>query len=405
LGLSTLLACAPVSEIVVVRDGRFYADGRPQPFTGVNFWAAMNLAVDDERGDRTRLVAELDHLKSLGVTNLRVMAASEGPATEPYRIVPPMQKSPGDYDDALWDAMDFVVHESGKRGMRLVMVLTNFWEWSGGMAQYVAWAEGTEIPYPATHDWTDFTAHAKRFYDCARCQKWYRAHVRAVVERENMLSGLPYRDDPAVFAWELANEPRYYRPEWVDDTAAYIKSLDSRHMVTTGSEGRIGGPFLSTHDGEHIDYATIHIWPENWDWFDPKRPETYDEAEAKAVAYIEEHVVLSGQLGKPLVIEEFGLARDFASLEDPYDPRSSTKLRDRFFAAVFEQVEAGVEAGNALVGDNLWAWSGQGRPGDSWVGDPPHEKPGWYSVYDADRSTLDLVAGHARRLSDLRANE
>jgi mannan endo-1,4-beta-mannosidase len=176
-------------------------------------------------------------------------------------------------------------------------------------------------------------------------------------------------------------------------------------MVTTGSEGRIGGPFVATHDGEHIDYATIHIWPENWDWFDPRSPETYEEAEAKAIAYIEEHVALSGQLGKPLVIEEFGLARDFASLQDPYDPRSRTELRDRFFAAVFGQVEAGVAAGTALVGDNLWAWSGQGRPGNPWVGDPPHEKPGWYSVYDADRSTLDLITAHARRLGTLTVGE
>ena len=31
----------------------------------------------------------------------------------------------------------------------------------------------------------------------------------------------------------------------------------------------------------------------------------------------------------------------------------------------------------------------------SWVGDPPHEPAGWYSVYDADLSTLALIRSHA----------
>ena len=51
--------------------------------------------------------------------------------------------------------------------------------------------------------------------------------------------------------------------------------------------------------------------------------------------------------------------------------------------------------GDALQGDALWAWSGEARPGDAWVGDPPHEKPGWYSVYDTDNSTLKIIRGHA----------
>jgi hypothetical protein len=31
--------------------------------------------------------------------------------------------------------------------------------------------------------------------------------------------------------------------------------------------------------------------------------------------------------------------------------------------------------------------SGASRPGKGWIGDPPHEAPGWYGVYDKDEST------------------
>jgi mannan endo-1,4-beta-mannosidase len=41
--------------------------------------------------------------------------------------------------------------------------------------------------------------------------------------------------------------------------------------------------------------------------------------------------------------------------------------------------------------------SGRGvdRPGDDWIGDPPHETPGWYSVYNKDESTVTLISAHA----------
>jgi hexosaminidase len=378
------------SQFVTVENGRFMLGGQPHVFTGVNFWQAMNLGVE---GNREQLLAELDRLQALGVTNVRVMAASEGPNGEPQRMAPALMTAPGQYDPAVLDGLDFLLAELGRRDMRAVMVLNNFWHWSGGMAQYVSWAEGSAIPYPG--DWEQFQAYAARFYDCADCQRWYRQHIEALIKRTNPTTGLPYRDDPAIFAWELANEPRRYPQRWIDDTAAFIKTLDPNHLVTTGVEGELPWreqDFRAAHDGLDIDYATVHIWPQNWGWYDPQQPASYEAAEAKALAYLREHAAMAAELGKPLVLEEFGLARDYTPLADILDPASPTTLRDRFFTALFAEVSASAAAGGPLAGHNLWAWSGQARPGDPWVGDPPHEEPGWYSVYDSDASTLALLA-------------
>jgi mannan endo-1,4-beta-mannosidase len=66
-----------------------------------------------------------------------------------------------------------------------------------------------------------------------------------------------------------------------------------------------------------------------------------------------------------------------------------------------------VEKQKALVGCNFWAYGGSGRPsspksvwypGDDLIGDPPHEFQGWYSVYDIDKSTLDLIQAYSRRI-------
>lgn len=391
---------ATVGEFVTVSDDRFMLAGRPYYFAGANFWQGMNLSVDGPGGDRARLVEELDRLQQLGVTNLRAMASSEGPDTEPYRMTPALMISPGVYNESVLDGLDFFLAQIGERGMRAVMVLNNYWQWSGGMAQYVSWHKGSSIPYPG--DWRVFMAYAAKFYACTECQVWYRNHIETIVNRTNPYTGLEYRNDPAIFSWELANEPRRYPDEWLDETAAYIKSLDPNHLVATGSEGTPPGErqdLIKSHDGPDIDYATIHIWPQNWGWYSPKVPASYTSAEAKARRYFQDHATDAAALGKPLVLEEFGLARDWEPLRDMYNPDSPVTYRDLFYTAMFEKVYTSMATGGPAAGDNFWAWSGQARPGDDWVGDPPHETPGWYSVYDTDESTLAIISAHAEEMA------
>lgn len=388
-------------RFVKAAGGKFVLAGVPYRFVGANFWQGMNLGVDGPGGDRARLLRELDRLRELGVANLRVMASSEGPNTEPYRLVPALMVSPGVYDEKVLNGLDFLLAEMGKRGLRAVMVLNNFWQWSGGMAQYVSWREKTPIPYPG--DYERFINYSAKFYSYPECQKWFRDHIAMIVGRTNPYTGLKYRDDPAVFSWELGNEPRRYPSSWIGETAAYIKSLDRNHMVTTGSEGAPPGEptqdFVATHNAPAIDYITIHIWPQNWDWFDPKNPSTYKSAEEKAVAYFRKLDREAISLGKPLVLEEFGLARDWEPLHDNFNPRSPTTCKDLFYTAMYRQVMASMAAGGAAAGDNFWAWAGEARPGAAWVGDPPHETPGWYSVYDSDRSTLAIIRAHVKDMA------
>jgi len=395
-------AKASAARFVKVEKGRFVLDGQPHYFAGANFWQGMNLGVDGPTGDRARLLRELDRLRGLGLTNLRVMAASEGPNSEPYRTVPALMTAPGEYDGGVLDGLDFLLAEMAKRGLRAVMVLNNFWHWSGGMAQYVSWHERTPIPYPG--DFRTFVEYSARFYGYEECQDWFRDHIAMIVNRTNPYTGTKYRDDPAVFSWELANEPRRYPQGWIDETSAYIRSLDPNHMVTTGSEGappgEPGQDFIRTHAAPGVDYATVHIWPQNWGWFDPKRPASYGTAEPLAAAYFEKRAKEAASLGKPLVLEEFGLARDWPPLGNSLDPASPTTLRDRFYAALCGLVEASAAAGGPAMGDNFWAWAGEARPGKPWTGDPPHEPAGWYSVYDADASTLAVIAAHARDMAE-----
>lgn len=405
---------------ITVENGRFQEGDRPYAFVGFNFWQGMNLASPGPGGDRERLGRELDRLVAMGTSNLRILAGSEGPADAPWRIAPPLQRAPGEYDEDLLDGLDYLLAEMGRRQMRAVLCLTNFWSWSGGMAQYLAWNGAGPIPEPLApggtfHAYQEYTS---QFYVTEAAIADYERHLRFIVERVNAYSGLAYRDDPTIMAWELANEPRgMERAEafraWIDHTAGMIKSLDENHLVTTGSEGDTplatynGMDFVADHRSPHIDYATIHVWVENWLWFDPRNAaQTYSRAEVLALDYVRSHAERTRTLGKPLVLEEFGMARDQRS----FDPIAAASFRDRYFSALLEVVVQEATTGGRLQGANIWAWAGEGRPrrpyggpwtvGQDWLGDPAHEPQGWYSLYDDDESTTSLIRRFVARLDE-----
>ena len=415
--LMTMTYATAQAPFVTVQGHRFYrADAVYVPF-GMNLWYGPDLGATAE--GRARLDRELDRLAALGINNLRVMAASEGPDDQPWRVAPSLQPEPGVYREAWLRGLDYLLVAMAERDMTAVLVLGNFWPWSGGFGQYVSWATGEAIPYPPPQeggDWLTYQLFASRFFQHETALAQYRALVHALLTRRNTLSGQPYRDDPTIMAWQLANEPRglqrgaAYR-RWIRQTATLIHALAPQQLVSIGSEGRTPSRLAGTHcQAVHryaeIDYVTCHVWPQNWEWYDPTRPEaTWPAAEKKVRAYLQRHVRMAQRLDKPLVVEEFGLARDGGSHADS----AATQWRERYYALMMEAVQQSLQQGGPLCGLNFWAWGGEGRPdeaggfwqvGDDLIGDPPHEHQGWYAIYHSDRSTLQLLREGGQRLRE-----
>lgn len=383
-------------------------------------WHAAYLGADAPYGNRARLRRELDTLSALGIDNLRILGSSE---LSPLKgsISPAFRTQSADYNETLLRGLDFALAEMGRRSMRAVIYLTNFWEWSGGMMTYLYWVNGgrfINMNDPA-HPWPEFADFVSAFYSNEAAVRMYHDYVRALVTRRNSVTGVRYVDDPAIMSWQLANEPRPGGSDavgnrqlpaylaWINDTARLIKSLDPNHLVSTGSEGTQGclesvECVVQAHQSPDIDYLTAHIWPQNWGWADPKNlPGTWPTVEANTRDYIARQTAIATRLGKPLVIEEFGFPRDGGS----FSPDASTLYRDRFYGLIYATVEDSARSGGPIAGTNFWAWGGEGRarhadnqfrPGDtSYMGDPPHEPQGWYSVLNSDLTTQALIRAHA----------
>ena len=227
-------------------------------------------------------------MKTMNINNLRIIAASEGPSDsqKPVNVLMP---EPGVYNDDMFKGLDYTLYQMKKRGMKAVMVLNNFWQWSGGFAQYVSWVKNTTIPIPpgypendsrVKNTWNDFVNYAAQFYTCDEYIDMWKKHIKTVINRKNVYTGKRYKDDDTIFSWEFANEPRQNNDgslpmtdEFIEDISGYIKSLDKNHMVTLGSEAHpsIGKDvFLRENNHKNLDYSTTHIWVQNWNQYDPK---------------------------------------------------------------------------------------------------------------------------------------
>jgi mannan endo-1,4-beta-mannosidase len=402
LSLIVAAGCTAQPQFVQVKDGHFVRNGKNYTYIGTNFWYGPILASEGQGGDYTRLCLELDTLKALGMENLRVLVGADGPDGVFSRVEPTLQKAPGVYNDTLLVGLDRFLVELGKRDMQAVLYLNNSWEWSGGYGQYMEWATGEKALIPLIDGYWPFMQQMRKFQTSAPSQELFYNHVRAIVGRTNSITGKPYREDPAIFSWQIGNEPRCFSDEpavrdgfigWLTESARIIKELDPNHMVSTGNEGFFG----CEQDMEllervcaipGVDYMTIHIWPYNWDWVKAESlREDLGIAMANTLEYIGRHQELSEKYGLPVVAEEFGFPRDGfeASMTAP------TSARDSYYALVFSQV------GTTLQGANFWGWSGfavplheQWETGDPYTGDPAQEAQGLNGVYISD-TTVDIV--------------
>jgi mannan endo-1,4-beta-mannosidase len=390
-----------------VRGKRFYRDGKPFFVNGFNYWSSLPLSREGNTAGWDQVRRDLDALQGMGINMLRIIGGTEGPDTEPLRIVPSLQPAQGKYDAPSVAGLLRLTEELNHRKLYAIVMMNNFWHWSGGMAQYLAWAGAGPMPYPPPHpggSWDTYQKTTAQFYSNGKATQAYADFLRYMVPQMS--------NNPAVI-WELANEPRginNVKPfvAWVDETARLIRSMAPGQLVTTGSEGQTASASYAGVDVERdhaspfIDFITFHLWAENWGWVHednvgPGLPKALDRARA----YIDDHAKRATRVGKPLLLEEFGYPRDAHS----FAADSPVTIRDKYFDEIYGLVNS-LKATSPMAGIMPWAWAGDARPprpgefwkpGDPFIGDPPHEKQGWYSVYDKD-STVELIKGWSARL-------
>lgn len=413
--LATSCNCCkePKQGFITVENGQFMRDGKPYYFVGTNFWYGAILGSEGEGGNRERLCKELDFMKANGIDNLRILVGGEGENGLLGKIEPNLQPTPGEYNDEVLAGLDYLLMELGKRKMTAVLYFNNAWEWSGGYTQYVAWANNTPVLVPRVDGWFSYNAFAGEFVRNERAKHIFYDHVKFIVGRTNRYTGIKYIDDPAIFSWQISNEPRAFSSkeqdnkehfaEWLATSAKLIRELDPNHMISTGSEGYYGCEWdmelcEKIHAIDEISYINCHVWPYNWKWLrgDAMREDLQKSCE-NTEEYINMHLELGEKIGKPVVVEEFGMPRDNMD----FHKGSPVVCRDLYYTFVFDLIVKAKNSNGVFAGCNFWSWGGYAQTnvedheywakGDDYTGDPAQEQQGLNSIFVEDESTMTII--------------
>lgn len=396
------------SFIHVDKNGQFIRNGKPYYFIGTNFWYGAILGSEGEGGDRERLCKELDFMKSIGIDNLRVLVGADGVNGVKTRVEPSLQIAPGVYNDTILAGLDYFMNELRRRDMKAVLYLNNSWEWSGGYSVYLQWAGYGKAVVPAIDGWPAYMKYVKQFQQSDSAKALFANYVKDIVTRTNRYNQIKYVDDNTIMSWQIGNEPRAFSEvnkipfaKWMSDVAGLIKSLDSNHMVSSGSEGKHGceenmALYEKIHSDANIDYLNIHIWPYNWGWIKADSlKELLPQAVVNTKKYIAEHLLIARKYNKPLVIEEFGFPRDHFK----FSKDVPTTTRDEYYKSLFKLIGQSYKEGGLLAGCNFWGWGGFAKlsqdhvyweKGDDYTGDPAQEEQGLNSIFATD-STVNIV--------------
>lgn len=290
--LMTMVMNIPPSQaapagFVYTEGSNFMLDGEVFRFGGANNYYLhykSELMIDDVLNDAL----------AMNLRVIRCWAFMDGPGQEGIMIQPAL----GEYNDSGFARLDYTLYRAETLGLKLILVLTNNWDDFGGMSQYVQWTGA------GSHD---------DFYTNSQCKQAYKDYANYLINRVNPYTGKKYKESPAIFAWELANEPRCQSDpsgdtlvSWANEMSAYIKSLDPYHLVSVGDEGFFNRPgssdwFYSGGEGvdwdrlialPNIDFGTVHLYPDHW---------------GKDVNWGTQWIIDHAGQDKPIILEEYGI--------------------------------------------------------------------------------------------------
>ena len=288
-------------------------DGKPWRFILAN---AYYLQDEIGQGAPENCAAALDDAVALGAAVVRAWAFNDNPDKTSRMwngLDQPMESG--------FVALDRAVAAAGRRDLRLILALHDYWPSYGGMAQWMRWrgiAVGNEQS-PADY--------AAQFYGDSQLRDAYRLRVTTLLDRRNSVTGVRYGDDPTILAWELMNEARQAPADWVSFAAGCVRDR-SRQLVSLGDE--------EARDSPDLDLASLHFYPEK------QGAAVGDEARfgAARITQAAHHVT------RPLIVGEFGIASG----------RLPVAERREIYAGWFECAR---EQGVAGIGPWMLAYAGR----------------------------------------------
>jgi mannan endo-1,4-beta-mannosidase len=213
----------------------------------------------------------LTSIKQMGGKVARMYVLSVRKSGESKNIIRHVL-APGVFNEDAFKTLDKVLQIANETGVRVIIPFVDNWWWMGGPKEYADFRGKKQEEF-----WTD-----------PQLISDFKETIRFLVNRKNTFTGVLYKEDKAILGWETGNE--IVAPySWTNSIAAYIKSLDKRHLVIYGTNIRI----LSDEalNDTNLDVLTTHH---------------YGQTDQSIREILKNKELTRGK--KPYYVGEFGLA-------------------------------------------------------------------------------------------------
>lgn len=161
--------------------------------------------------------------------------------------------NPDAFNEAAFQHMDLVLAKAREHGIRLVIPITDYHGHVGGNYTIAAF-RGCAAP------------NANTLFTDTGCQADYKAIVKYILNRTNTITGVRYKDDPTILAWQTGNElcantgPLEAYDAWDRMMTAYIRSQDANHLIASGAYVKDQGVRESILTDPNTDIIDAHYY-------------------------------------------------------------------------------------------------------------------------------------------------
>ncbi len=232
------------SDAFITRSGTsLLLNGRPFRFSGVNiYWLGLqeisgvsypsSFNVDDVLATASFMGATVVRSHTLGIS------VGCDLCVEPAL---------GIFNTVALQHIDYAIASARKHHIRLIIPLVDNWYYyHGGKHTFADWRNTDE----------------QAFYSNSQVLGDFEQYISALFNHVNTYTGIAYKDDPTILAWETGNE--LSAPvDWVQTIAGYIKKVDSHHLLMDGNYEQADqfSNFSADLHIDAIDLYTGHYYP------------------------------------------------------------------------------------------------------------------------------------------------
>lgn len=154
----------------------------------------------------------------------------------------------GTFNQVALQHIDFAIQAAEAYHLKLIIPLVDNWRYyHGGKHTFT--------------DWLGLPNEDMFYYDSTAIADFQR-YVSTLLNHVNIYTGIAYKNDPSILAWELGNELRAPL-DWERTMADYIRGIDGNHLIASGSYNWQDRKMIFAHELAlpSIDIYTGHYYP------------------------------------------------------------------------------------------------------------------------------------------------